>query len=61
MNSPEIQDLSKLWTKKFEEETPYLVMANENIITIINKKIKNLNINEFVGLDHISNLEEIDY
>lgn len=61
VNSPEIQDLSKLWTNKFNEETPYIVMANENITTIINKKIKNLNMNEFVGLDHINNLKEIDY
>lgn len=61
VNSSEIQDLAKLWTENFDENIPYIVLANENIVTIVNNNIKNLYLNEFVGLDYISNLVEIDY
>lgn len=58
-DNPLIKKMKLEWHTNFRKKTPYIVLANENITTIINKRISGIYINEFVGLDYIENLRNI--
>lgn len=47
------------WYEFFDETTPYIVLGNEVITTVINNNIKGIYINEFVDIDNIENIEQI--
>lgn len=54
-----IQNLSRTWQESFIVNTPYIVMSSSNRMTIINKAITGIYINEFVGIDYEENLKNI--
>ena len=59
--SEELNRLTYEWKKNFDKSTPYIVLSTENITSIINKRIKGIYINEFVGLSDIENLKNIEF
>lgn len=61
INDEKIQYMTSEWKNMFVETVPYIVLAVENKISIINNRIKGIYLNEFVGLDNINNLINIDF
>ncbi len=59
----DIQIMTRQWKENFYIIAPYTVLATENTSNIINNRVKNIYINEFVGIDYIENLRriELDY
>ena len=60
-NDPFIVQISDRWKDSFEETTPYIVLATQNVTSIINNRIEGIYLNEFVGLDNIENLKNINF
>lgn len=56
----DIDTLISEWKENFKIITPYIVLVTENVTSIVNKRVKNLYMNEFVGLEYIDNLEKIE-
>ncbi|MFM1534263.1 hypothetical protein ABGF38_03515 [Helcococcus ovis] len=59
--SEELNKLTYQWKKNFDKTTPYIVLSTENITSIINKRVKGIYINEFIGLSDIENLKNIEF
>ena len=56
----DIQIMTRQWKENFYITAPYIVLAIENTSNIINNRVKNIYINEFVGIDYIENLRRIE-
>lgn len=56
----DIQIMTRQWKENFYITAPYIVLATENTSNIINNRVKNIYINEFVGIDYIENLRKIE-
>ncbi len=56
----DIQIMTRQWKENFYITAPYIVLATENTSNIINNRVKNIYINEFVGIDYIENLKKIE-
>lgn len=60
VNDPEVIRIKETWKYNFDEISPYVVLATEKMTTVINNRIKGIYLNEFIGLDYIKNLENIE-
>ena len=60
VNDPEVIKIKDIWKDNFDEISPYVVLATEKMTTVINNRIKGIYLNEFIGLDYIKNLENIE-
>lgn len=60
-DDPFIVQISDRWKQTFQKTVPYIVLANQNVTSIINKRIEGIYLNEFVGLDNVENLKNIKF
>lgn len=58
-NGVYIKNLTRRWQEAFVVNTPYIVLATSNKTTLINDRVKNVQLNEFVGLENLFNLKNI--
>lgn len=56
-----LKKLAEDWQRSFEVTSPYIVLSSENMVSVVNKRIKNIYFNEFVGLEDVENLTKIEF
>lgn len=59
-NDEDIQMMTKQWKENFYITAPYIVLSTENVINVINNRVQNIYLNEFIGIDYIDNLKKIE-